>query len=103
MKSVSSHVVALLDRSYGSPIGEEVRLLVEADDRALDVEVERREKVVEALRLGFGVREMMVVMSGEIALSRLLAGIAGVDFDRGLALRVGVIFLNEWVDVLFDE
>lgn len=69
MKSVSSHVVALLDRSYGSPIGEEVRPLVEVDDGALEVDVERREKVVDAFRLGFGVRDMMVVISGELALA----------------------------------
>ncbi len=91
MKSVSSHVVALLDRSYGSPVGEEVPLLVEVDDGALEVEVECRENVVDAFRLGFGVRDMMVVISGEVALAGPLVEMAEVDRDRGLALRVGVV------------
>lgn len=47
--------------------------------------------MVDAFRLGFGVRDMMVVISGEVALAGPLVEMAEVDRDRGLALRVGVV------------
>ena len=65
MKSASSHVevVNALDLLENVPMGDEARRLVEEGGR--EVDVGRPEKVVDELRRGRGVRDIMSGMSGE--------------------------------------